>query len=222
MIFKEVRSLFKKEILLEWRQKFALNGILLYIISTVFICYLSFGLKQKQINPATWNALFWIIMLFTAVSAVTKSFAQERGGRFLYYYTLASPEGIILSKIIYNSFLMMFLTFIGYFFFSIINQNPVADKTLFLINLAIGSIGFSSTLTMVSGIVSKVGNNTVLMSILSFPIMLPMLLMLIKISMHAIDGLDRSLIFDELTTLIALNAIVIALSYLLFPFLWRS
>jgi len=52
--------------------------------------------------------------------------------------------------------------------------------------------------------------------------MLPMLLMLIKISMHAIDGLERSLIYDELTTLVALNAIVLALSYLLFPFLWRS
>jgi len=35
-------NLFKKEVKLEWRSKYAFNGVLLYVVSTVFVCYISF------------------------------------------------------------------------------------------------------------------------------------------------------------------------------------
>ena len=92
----QVKNLIIKEITLEWRSKYALNGILLYVVSTVFVCFLSF----KSTPPLVWNALFWIIMLFAAINAIAKSFMQESKGRLLYYYQLASPVAIILSKII--------------------------------------------------------------------------------------------------------------------------
>ncbi len=75
---------------------------------------------------------------------------------------------------------------------------------------------------MVSGIASKAGNNSVLMAILSFPVMIPMLLMLMRISKNAMDGLERAASTDEILTLVAINVIVITLSYILFPYLWRS
>ena len=221
-LFQEIAWLIRKEMLLEWRQRYALNGMLLYVVSTVLICYLSFGLRNESISPATWNALFWIILLFTAVNAVAKSFLQERAGRLLYYYTLASPQAVILSKIAYNAVLMSLIALVGYFVYALVLGNPVADRPLFVGTILLGGVGFSSTLTLVSGIASKAGNNSVLMAILSFPVVLPMLLMLIKVSRIAMDGLDRSVIMDELNTLLALNAIVAALSYMLFPYLWRS
>ena len=98
-LFTQIKFLIRKEIMLEWRSKYALNGILLYVVSTVFVCYLAF----RQVSSAqTWNALFWIIMLFASVNAITKSFIQENRARQLYYYTIASPKAIIISKIIYN------------------------------------------------------------------------------------------------------------------------
>src|SRR6478609_2325171 len=102
-LFQETKALIKKEILLEWRQRFALNGILLYLGSTVFLCYLSFGVKGNTLSPYVWNALFWVILLFTSVNAIAKSFMQERAGRMIYYYSIASPQAIIISKIIYNA-----------------------------------------------------------------------------------------------------------------------
>src|SRR3712207_2036871 len=132
LLFKETQALLFKEILLEWRQKYALNGMLLYIVSTVLICYMSFNLRGGSITPTTWNTVFWIILLFTSVNAVAKSFMQERYGRFIYYYTLVSPQGIILSKIMYNSLLMLLLAFVGYGFYSIMLDNPVQDHFLFV------------------------------------------------------------------------------------------
>src|SRR5690554_3118293 len=207
-MWNEILVLIKKEVTLEWRQKYALNGILLYVVSAVFITYLSFGANQGNLSIPTWNALYWIIILFSSVNAVAKSFIQEHQGRQLYYYMIASPEAIILSKIIYNSLLTLALALLGYAVFSVILGNPVQDQSLFLLNLLMGAVGFSACLTMVSGIASKAGNNATLMAI--------------NISKHAIDGLDRGLSLDKLLTLFAINAIIGAAAYILFPYLWRS
>jgi heme exporter protein B len=218
-MWKQVGVLIKKEMTLEWRQKYALNGILLYVVSAVFITYLS---VQGNLSIPTWNALYWIIILFSSVNAVAKSFVQEHQGRQLYYYMIASPEAIIISKIIYNAMLTLVLALLGYLVFSIILGNPVDDQGLFILNLILGALGFSACLTMVSGIASKAGNNATLMAILSFPIIIPILLMAINISKNAIDGLDRGVSYDKLLTLLAINAIITAVAYILFPYLWRS
>ncbi|MBU1822106.1 MAG: heme exporter protein CcmB, partial [Bacteroidetes bacterium] len=194
---KEISTLIWKEITLEWRQRYALSGMLLYVISTVFVCYLSFSLKRNFLTPIVWNTLFWIILLFTAVNAIAKSFAQERYGRLLYYYTLASPQAIIISKIVYNSGLMLVLAGIGFGFYVFVMGNPVADLGYYLLSIGLGALGFASVLTMVAGIASKAENSSTLMAVLSFPIILPMLLMTIRLAKNALDGLDRSVSADE-------------------------
>lgn len=222
MLWKEVTLLFRKEIVLEWRQRHALNGIILYVVSAVFVCYLSFNLQRGLLGVVTWNALFWIIMLFVAINAIAKSFVQERYGRQVYYYTLSSPQGIILSKILYNTLLMLLLAFTCLLVYALVLGNPVQDWGLFVTNLLLASVGFSTTLTMVSGIASRTSNSSTLMAILGFPIIIPMLLMVIRVSKNAIDGLARSVSYDDLLVLMAINLIVGTASYILFPYLWRS
>ena len=93
---------------------------------------------------------------------------------------------------------------------------------LYLLTLVLGAVGFAASLTLVSGIASKAENPATLMAVLSFPIILPLLLMLLKISKNAMDGLDRSVSSSEIWTVLAIDAIVLTLSWLLFPFLWKS
>jgi len=222
MLFKEIKALVAKEFLLEWRQRYALSGLVLYVVSTVFICYLSFNLKRGVLNPITWNTLFWIILLFTAINGISNGFNQERAGRFYFYYTLASPESIIVSKIIYHAILMLGISFTALGFYIMVMGNPVQDLGLFMATVALGALGFSSTLTMIAAIASKAQNSGTLMAVLGFPVMLPMLLMLIKTSKNALDGIARSASYQELLTILAINMIVLACSYILFPYLWRS
>lgn len=219
MLATEIKSLVLKDIRLEFKQKYAINGILLYILSTIFLCSLAF---QRIIEPATWNALFWVIMLFAAVNAVSKSFVQENSGRQLYYYSLASPQGIIIAKIIYNILLMCVLSILFYFIFSIFLGNLVQNQVLFFILFLIGSIGFASLFTMISAIASRTNNNFALMAILGFPVILPLLLLLIKVSRIALIQVEWEGISKFLGSLLALDVIIIVLTYLLFPYLWRE
>jgi heme exporter protein B len=204
--------------LLEWRSKYALNSILLYVVSTVFVCYQAF----RSLNPVVWNALFWIILLFASINAISKSFVQENKGRQLYYYSLVSAQAIILSKIIYNSLLMLLLSAVAFFVYSIIFRNPLGDSLLYFIAILLGSMSFATVFTMVSSISAQANSSGTLMAILSFPVIIPLLLVLIKLSKNAMDGLDRSVSYDEIIVLFAVNAVVIAVSLLLFPYIWRD
>ena len=218
-MIQEIKFLLQKEILLEYRQKYAFGGLLLYTISTIFICYLSF---KGFIDIPGWNALFWMIMLFASVNAIAKSFIAESKGRQLYLYSLASPQSVIIAKIIYNTLLMLVLSAINYLFYTLFLGNPVQDKWMFLICLILGSTGFSIVLTMVSSIASKAGNNSTLMAVLSFPLLIPFMISLIRLSKNAIDGLDYIVDYPFLLMLSARNLIVLILSFILFPYLWRE
>jgi heme exporter protein B len=218
--------LFKKEIMLEWRSKYAFNGVLLYVVSTVFICYIAFslnpGFSGSKGYPIVWNVLFWIIMLFASVNAIAKSFMQESKSRLLYYYSIASPQAIILSKTLYNILLMSLLSVLALLIYMLFFTNTVTDLLFYFLTVLLGSISFSTVFTMISAIASKAGNNGTLMAILSFPVIIPVILVLIHLSKNAMDGLQRSLSYGDIGVLAAINIIVIATALLLFPFLWRD
>jgi len=219
MLCTEIKYLVLKDIRLEFKQRYAINGILLYVVSTIFVCYLSFA---RIIDPATWNSLFWIIMLFAAVNAVSKSFVQESTSRQLYYYTIASPQAIILSKILYNFMLMGVLSLLCLVVFISLMGGFVVNYSLFVSALLLGSFGFASALTMIAAIASRTNNNFALMAILSFPVVMPLLLTLMKVSSAALSVGTVEGNMKYLGALVMLNAIVIALSYVLFPYLWRD
>lgn len=215
-------QLFLKELTLELRRKAVISGLALYLFSTAFICYLSFSLKQNQITPLVWSALFWVTILFSVINTVAKSFIGEKKGREIYYYSIASPTAILVSKMLYNFLLITILSFTGWLLFIIFLGNPLADTTLFAAVLLLAALGFSTSLTLLSALASKANHSNILMAVLSFPVVISVLLIAIKVTKNCIDGLDRSISYPDLLTLLAINCVVAAASYLLFPYIWRS
>ncbi|MBX2965197.1 MAG: heme exporter protein CcmB [Cyclobacteriaceae bacterium] len=219
---KTILQLLKKEFVLELRRKSVIAGLGLYLFSLIFICYLTFNLKQNSISPATWSALFWLTILFSVVNSVAKSFIGEKKGVFIYLYTIASPQHIILSKIFYNALLCWLISLAGYLLFSVFIFNPVQDKLTFFLVLFLVSLGFSTSLSLISGIAAKANNSNVLMAVMSFPVVISILLMAVRATKNAVDGLEFSASSDELLNLLAINCISGALGYILFPYIWRS
>jgi heme exporter protein B len=216
-IFQEIIFHIKKEAILEWRQKYAIGGILLYVSTTVFIVYLSF----VKVQPEVWNILFWIISLFASVNAVVKSFIQENSARQLFYYQLSNPTAVIFSKIIYNIVILLMLNILAFITLALMVGNPVLNTPQYFFAILLGSIGFSITFTFISAIAAKAQNAATMMAILSFPVVIPILISVIKLSKNAIWKTDMSWT-KEITNLAAIDLILLALCFLLFPFLWRD
>lgn len=207
-----------KDLRLEWRNKYTFSGILLYMLILVFLLLLSFG----EIKGPVWVVLFWIMILFTAVNAGAKSFLQENPGRQLYYYFLSDPASIIFAKICYNVSIMLLLAALALAFYAAGAGFPVEDPLSFFIALFLGAVSFASIFSMISAIASRANNSGTLMTILSFPVLLPVLQLLIRISLRCINGGTFSENLQDLLFLAALDVFVIAMALILFPYLWRD
>ena len=118
--------------------------------------------------------------------------------------------------------LCLLLSLVGYFLFTLFLNDPVQNKLVFVLTLTLTSAGFASSLTLLSGIAAKANNSAILMAVLSFPVVISILLMAIKVTKNCIDDLDPSVSYEPMLSLLAINFLVTAASYLLFPFVWRN
>ena len=203
---------------MEWRQKHILFGVLLYVGSTVFVVYMMSGQPEGKI----WNALFWITQLFVAVNAVAKSFLQEHHTRFRYYYTLVKPSTFLMAKMLYSIILMFVMSMVSLALFCLMLGWPLAQSGLFVIITFTGSLSLSAVFTFLSAIAARAQQNSALMAILGFPLVTPMLMILSKLAITALEPVYMPGWWSLALVLIALDILVIFLGIILFPFLWQE
>lgn len=213
-------ALLKKDLLLELRQKHTFYGILLYIASTIFVIYLSL---PESPDSNVWNSLFWVIQLFVCVNTVAKSFLQESRGRMLYFYSIASPVEFIAAKLLFNVILMLLMSLVSLLLFSIFLSNPVSNILIFTGIVLLGGTGISLVFTLMSAIAAKAQQNAALIAILGFPVILPQLLLLMKLSKAAFAEVFREGAVLQLVGLTCLlDVLVIVMAMILFPYLWKD
>jgi heme exporter protein B len=218
-MIKTVLSLLKKDILLELRQKHTFYGILLYIASTIFVLQLS----VSDLESNVWVGLFWVIQLFVCVNAVAKSFLQESKGRMLYYYSISSPAEFIIAKMVYNIVIMLFMSMLSLILFFIFLNNPVSKTLQFVGIVLLGGGSISLVFSLMSAIAAKAQQNAALVAILGFPVILPQLMLLMRISKTAFNEVFREGAVLQLTGLIiGLDGLIIAMAVVLFPYLWKE
>jgi heme exporter protein B len=205
-------------LLLEIRQQYTFYGILLYVVSTIFVLYMAMG----QPEPNVWNGLFWMIQLFICVNAIAKSFLQESRGRMLYFYSIVSPRNFILSKLLFNLALMGLMNIISLILFTFMLGNPLDNAVKFIILSSFGGMSLSLVFTFIAAIAARAQHNAALMAIMGFPLIIPQLLLLMRLSNIAFSQVYQTGLISMLLLIAALDAMVVALSVILFPFLWKD
>ncbi len=204
------------------RQRAAWGGMLLYVVSAVYVCFLA---VKNGLGTATWNALFWVILLFAAFNALARSFQREDNSRQLYLYTLVDPRSVVMARTLYNAATMVILSLLSLLFFVLFLGDGALDNAhlgLFILAVVLGGIGFATVLTLVSAIAARAGNGLGLMAILGFPIVLPMLLAVMRASKLSLDGVAWSVSSTYFAGILLLNVITVTLAWVLFPYLWRD
>ena len=215
---QNIYTLLKKDILIEFRQQYTFFGVLLYIASTTFVIYLSMGQPEDKV----WNGLFWVILLFICINAVARSFIQEGKGRMLYFYTIASPVQFIFSKLIYNGLLMILMSGLSLLLFTILLGNPLQHAWLFFGIACLGGISLSLVFSFLAAIAAKASQPSAIMAILGFPLIIPQLMLLMKIANIAFSDIVQNGLGQMIGLLAGFDIMIIALAYILFPFLWKD
>lgn len=213
-----IYHLLKKDLLLEIRQQYTFYGIVLYVASTIFVLNLAMREPEEQV----WNGLFWMIQLFICVNAVAKSFLQESRGRLLYYYSIAGARDFILSKLIFNAALMIVMSMVSLLLFQLLLGNPLQNPFQFFGIVCLGAFSLSIVFTFLAAIAARAQQSTALMAILGFPLIIPQVLLLMKISQIAFSDIIQGGLLQMTLTLTALDLLVVVLAVILFPFLWKD
>ena len=214
----KIFALLKKDVLLEFRQQHTFYGMLLYIASTVFVLYLS--IENPDLN--VWSGLFWVIQLFVCVNAVAKSFLQEGSGRMLYFYSITSAQNFVLAKLIFNLVLMLAMSLLSLAVFTLLLGNPLTHALVFIGIVCLGGMSISMVFTFLAAIAAKAQQNAAMMAIMGFPLIIPQLLLLMKISATGFSSVIQGGFIQMVAMLVGLDILVVALALILFPFLWKD
>lgn len=214
----KIANIFLKELRVEFRQKYALGSIFLFSATVVFLIYKVFN----TVTDLEWSILLWVITMFSSLNAVAKSFAQEKKGTYAYYYSLFDPVELIVGKLIYNT-LFIFLLFASILLFmSVFLGFPVKDNVLFYGASFLGILGLSTILTFISLISNSDQTGSTLMSVLSIPLILPIMLLLLKTTAVSLRLITDTSIDQDVWLLAGIDSIMLGSVIILFPSLWRT
>lgn len=218
MNISHLGTLIKKEFDLEFRESHALFGVLLFAACTVFIVFKSFN----TLGAFQWNVMLWIIVIFSGINAVAKSFIQENRETYLHYYTLFDPLELILAKLIYNFLFIVVIIAMVVFLLTIFTINPIVDWGLFIQGALLGALGLSCIFTFIASLSGIDRGGTTIMSVMALPLVLPIVLLLIKITAVSMGLMVDTTIGGDLMILAGIDLLICGLMLLLFPIIWRS
>ena len=215
---RKIWTLVSTEARIELRERYAISGILLYVLASSFIVFSIW----KQLPPREWGLTFWVIFLFCALTAVIKTFGRESEGRYYYYYTLYHPLDLFIAKAIYNFLLLIVIFFILWFILTIMAGNPVTRPGWFAGIGLLGCTGLTMLLTLISSIAIKTQQNASLTSIMALPLLIPFLITLLRLTAYASGITPDENPWNELSLLTSITFLVTSMALWLFPYLWRS
>ena len=210
----------KKDFLIEFRNRSAIN--ISFAFAGITTLSVSLAAGGTPFTPIVHAIIFWIILFFSAMSGLAHIFIreeEEKNSLFLsLYYT---PEEIYLSKLFFNIILFLSISVIVTALYLFFLQVYPVYLFLFFLTVISGSFAIASVTTILGAMVSKAGSGSSLFTVISFPILLPVLWTAISLTTVAIDGVGvqeyRNILF-----LLAFSGVIVSVSYLSFKFIWTE
>lgn len=215
-------ALFKKDFKSEIRTRYAVNSLLMFIIVAVSVIFFSAG--QERINENLTAGLFWVVVFFTAMSGLSRAFVSEEERRTnLTLQLIASPSTVFTGKLIFNLMLVFAMNIVIFMLYSVvIDSFTFRNIALFIITFILGNIGLAVTSTIIAAIISKAGAKGTLYPVLSFPVLLPLILTSIQLTIFSMDGAGLGDALVELLILLCYDVVMLSVSYMLFDFIWKD
>jgi heme exporter protein B len=208
----------------EFRTRHAANAIIMFALTTLIA--VSFSIGPYRIDdvekPFLYAVLLWIIIVFSAFSGLARSFIKEEDAATMDILKLsARPQAIFLGKLFFNLTLLAALELIIVPCFIIFMGYEIACPGFFIALIIIGGLGLGAATTIVAAMITQVGARGALFSVLSLPLILPLMITAIKGCERAALGIETTG-WPEVRIAAAFTAVMITISLFLFPLIWEE
>jgi heme exporter protein B len=214
-------AIFQKDVLLEFRTRFSINALLLFILASVFLLSLAIG--PVALSPEISSGLLWVVILFSAVIGLGRAFvSEEERGTVLLLQLNATPGAVYTGKLFFNLALSVTMHALAVVAFWLILDFRAGSPGALVLIVLLGAIGFAGATTLLSAIIARTVNRGPLLAILAFPILVPLLLSVIQGTNEALRGGSVVDVSPDLLVLIGYAGAVITVSALLFEYVWNE
>lgn len=220
--FRGALAILIKDFRSELRTRYALNALIMFVITTLSIVLFSIG--SESVSPEVLCGFLWIIIFFSAMSGLSRTFvSEEERGTTMTLHLLARPVAVYLGKLLFNLILLSFINVLSVsLFLLLITGFVIQSYAIFFPTVILGTLGLASASTITAAIIAKANTKGTLYPVLSFPILLPLLLTVINATQKAVDGLPLGEATGEIQVLVSYLVVVTAVSYILFDTIWKD
>ncbi|MGA2296697.1 MAG: heme exporter protein CcmB [FCB group bacterium] len=218
----KIFAVFYKEIFSEFRTRYSISAIFLFILTTITM--IVFGTAGETLSLGLVSGFIWIIMFFSAMTGLAKSFvSEEERGTSLLLRLSTTPGSIYFGKLIYNCLLSLSMnTFAVLLLFLVMGKVDIKNPLVFILTHVLGSIGIAGGTTIISAIIARASTKGALFPVLSFPIVLPLIIVGIESTRLSLEGAPFAQAQNDIQLIVAYCGIIITASYFLFDLIWEE
>jgi heme exporter protein B len=220
MFIQQCFAVCLKDITSEWKTRYAINAVFMFVLSTVTMIAIS--TMDERITTGIAAGLLWIILFFSAMTGLSKSFvSEEERGTALLLRLSTDSSAVYVGKLLFNILLTTLLfgiAVLAFFFF--VAGVQIQSYGLFLVVFLCGSIGTASATTLIAAIIAKANAKSALFPVLSFPVVLPLILSGVEAMYQALAGIAFAEALNNITIMASYCVVVITASFLLFDAVW--
>lgn len=218
-------AVFLKDVRLELRARYALNALGMFVASSLLLA--AFSLGPAGVDGRVAAAMLWIVIVFAAAVGLGRAFvAEEERGTVLLLRLHTRGSMVYAGKLLFNVLLVGAMNVLAAFGFVILLGLTVAAPGLLALTLVLGSLGLAGATTLISAIIARTAGRGPMMAVLSFPLLVPLLLSVVRATQRALlapppAGAWAASV-DDLVALGAYAGAVITASVLLFDYVWSD
>lgn len=215
-------ALFLKDLRSELRTRYAINALLMFVVTAVAV--IMFALREDQPGNAVLSGMFWVVVFFTGMSGLSRSFvSEEERGTNLVLQLVASGSTIYFGKLLSNIVLTLSMVFAVTLLYKVVFAGFIIETmSIFLCTVVLGSLGLASASTIIAAIIAKANTRGTLYPVLSFPIVIVLLMTVMSATTKALDGEIFSAAYGDFLVLISYFMVITAGSWILFDFVWKD
>lgn len=183
---------FKKELLLEWRSRDVINGMLFFSLLVVVVFSISFDPTSAQ-SRAIAGGVLWIALLFAIVVALNQAWTRESRNGVLDGLRLApvDPALLFLAKALANFLFVTILELIGAPLFVVFyNLHPLGDAWKLWLLMPLATWALVCNGTFFAALSLRTRNRELMLPLVLFPLSIPALLGAVQAMTAILSGMD--------------------------------
>lgn len=216
-----ITAVLAKDLQSELRSRYALNTVLTFVGAALLL--ILFALNAEQLAPTPKSALVWIVILFAALSSLSRSFVVETDRRTFDLLRLhGNASEVFVGKLCYNFLFTLSVNITTFLLYIFLLGMPIADAWALFLVLILGTAGLSGVATMLGAIVAQADRKGAIFSVLSIPLLFPLILILVRTTKAAlIDGFTDNYL-NDFWALFGYAGVTITAGILLFDYIFEE